>query len=360
MRGDVFWSAEKVDRAALWRRQWRPGRMAAGAVDDHDGRSRAHRLRQIVSRGFTRARSNSCGGPWRARPANRRRGRGPGVGDLSPGRPRVPLQAIAGLLGVPYGGLRQAVDLSNKMIGGDDPEFADTSADRSGEVMWFPCSCGRARPRAGAERYIVTTLIDADPTARLPRPSSACSWSRCLAGNETTRNSITQGMAFTDYPDRWELFKAQRPKTAADEIIRWATRSRRFSAPLWSTPTRRCAGWRRASGWCCSIARRLRRRGLRRPVTSTSCAAPTRTSDSGARRALLDRRQPRPYDDRPDVPRDRRRSCPTLPPAIPSGCRRFINGINTGTSTTGGRARGQPRRANSVNKGRSFAGSRAF
>ena len=30
-------------------------------------------------------------------------------------------------------------------------------------------------------------------------------------------------MAFTDYPEQWELFKAQRPKTAADEIIRWAS-----------------------------------------------------------------------------------------------------------------------------------------
>ncbi len=30
-------------------------------------------------------------------------------------------------------------------------------------------------------------------------------------------------MAFTDFPEQWELFKAQRPKTAADEIIRWAT-----------------------------------------------------------------------------------------------------------------------------------------
>ena len=36
-----------------------------------------------------------------------------------------------------------------------------------------------------------------------------------VAGNETTRNSITQGMmAFTEYPDQWELFKkraARRP-----------------------------------------------------------------------------------------------------------------------------------------------------
>jgi cholest-4-en-3-one 26-monooxygenase len=45
-----------------------------------------------------------------------------------------------------------------------------------------------------------------------------------VAGNETTRNSITQGMmAFTEFPDQWELFKRDRPTTTADEIVRWAT-----------------------------------------------------------------------------------------------------------------------------------------
>lgn len=45
-----------------------------------------------------------------------------------------------------------------------------------------------------------------------------------VAGNETTRNSITQGMmAFTEFPDQWELFKRGRPETAADEIVRWGT-----------------------------------------------------------------------------------------------------------------------------------------
>ena len=44
-----------------------------------------------------------------------------------------------------------------------------------------------------------------------------------VAGNETTRNSITQGMmAFKEFPDQWELFKAERPATTADEIVRWA------------------------------------------------------------------------------------------------------------------------------------------
>lgn len=30
-------------------------------------------------------------------------------------------------------------------------------------------------------------------------------------------------IAFLENPEQWELYKAQRPKTAADEIIRWAT-----------------------------------------------------------------------------------------------------------------------------------------
>src|SRR6266487_4407406 len=45
-----------------------------------------------------------------------------------------------------------------------------------------------------------------------------------VAGNETTRNAISHGMlAFLDHPDQWELFRAERPGTAADEIVRWAT-----------------------------------------------------------------------------------------------------------------------------------------
>ena len=73
---------------------------------------------------------------------------------------------------------------------------------------------------------IVTTLINADADGQRLSEAEFGMFvvTLAVAGNETTRNSITQGMmAFTDYPDQWELFKAQRPKTAADEIIRWAT-----------------------------------------------------------------------------------------------------------------------------------------
>jgi cholest-4-en-3-one 26-monooxygenase len=45
-----------------------------------------------------------------------------------------------------------------------------------------------------------------------------------VAGNETTRNAITHGMkAFVDNPDQWELYRRERPRTAPDEIVRWAT-----------------------------------------------------------------------------------------------------------------------------------------
>nr|WP_300500736.1 cytochrome P450 [uncultured Rhodococcus sp.] len=45
-----------------------------------------------------------------------------------------------------------------------------------------------------------------------------------VAGNETTRNAITHGMnAFFDNPDQWELWKAERPDTMVDEVVRWAS-----------------------------------------------------------------------------------------------------------------------------------------
>jgi cholest-4-en-3-one 26-monooxygenase len=72
---------------------------------------------------------------------------------------------------------------------------------------------------------IVTTLIDADADGQLTEAEFGMFVvTLTVAGNETTRNSITQGMmAFTEFPDQWELFKRERPSTAADEIVRWAT-----------------------------------------------------------------------------------------------------------------------------------------
>src|ERR1700677_747985 len=94
--------------------------------------------------------------------------------------------------------------------------------------MWYTMQlAARKREEPGAENQdIVTTLIKADTDDQRLSEAEFGMFvvTLAIAGNETTRNSIMQGMmAFTDHPDQWELFKAQRPKTAADEIIRWAT-----------------------------------------------------------------------------------------------------------------------------------------
>jgi cholest-4-en-3-one 26-monooxygenase len=45
-----------------------------------------------------------------------------------------------------------------------------------------------------------------------------------VAGNETTRQAITHGtLALLEHPDQWERWRLERPVTAVDEILRWAS-----------------------------------------------------------------------------------------------------------------------------------------
>jgi len=136
----------------------------------------------------------------------------------------VPLQAIAGLLGVPLEDRRRLFDWTNQMIGDEDPEFSPyDSLGSAAELMWY--SMQLAAQKAGrGDDDIVSALIDADADGQLTEAEFGMFVvTLAVAGNETTRQSITQGMmAFTEYPEQWEQFKAQRPTTAADEIIRWA------------------------------------------------------------------------------------------------------------------------------------------
>jgi cholest-4-en-3-one 26-monooxygenase len=137
----------------------------------------------------------------------------------------LPLQAIAGLLGVPLEDREKLFDWSNKMIGGDDPEFEEyNSLGAVVELIGYAMELAALKKESPGED-IVSTLIDSEADGQLTEAEFGMFVvTLAVAGNETTRNSITQGMiAFTDFPDQWELFKEKRPKTAADEIIRWAS-----------------------------------------------------------------------------------------------------------------------------------------
>jgi cholest-4-en-3-one 26-monooxygenase len=227
LRTDVFSSAEKsvVPRYKVTGGggQIEAGRASMIMMDDPEHT----RLRKIVSRGFTpRAveRLRAELGERAQRIAAHAAAEGSGDFVLQVAR-ELPLQAIAGLLGVPQEDREKLFDWSNRMIGDDDPEFAQyDSLANAGEMMWYAMQLAQRKAKEPGHD-IVTTLIDADADGQLNDAEFGMFVvTLAIAGNETSRNSITQGMmAFTEFPEQWELFKAQRPKTAADEIIRWAS-----------------------------------------------------------------------------------------------------------------------------------------
>jgi cholest-4-en-3-one 26-monooxygenase len=137
----------------------------------------------------------------------------------------LPLQAIAELLGIPQEDRRKIFDWSNQMIAYDDPDYDIDPEVASTELINYAMALGAERG-ASPQDDIVTKLVTADLEDRGLTPDEFAFFVLILsvAGNETTRNAITHGMmAFFDHPDQWERYKAERPATTADEVVRWAT-----------------------------------------------------------------------------------------------------------------------------------------
>ncbi|MBO0776394.1 MAG: cytochrome P450, partial [Actinobacteria bacterium] len=185
------------------------------------------KLRAIVSRGFTPRAINGLREALTARAGRIVRaavedGTGDFVTDVAC---ELPLQAIAELLGVPQEDRRKIFDWSNQMIGSEDPEYATDSMTAGAELIGYSLELAGQRrecPRDDIVTRLVTAEVDGDSLS-----ADEFGYFMILlavAGNETTRNAISHGMlAFLDHPQEWELYRAQRPDTAVDEIVRWAT-----------------------------------------------------------------------------------------------------------------------------------------
>ncbi|WNG86986.1 cytochrome P450 [Mycobacterium sp. ITM-2016-00317] len=186
------------------------------------------RLRKIISRGFTPRAVGRLEEELRQRAQKiaetaASEGSGDFVEQVSC---ELPLQAIAELLGVPQDDRDKLFRWSNEMTAGEDPEYADVDpAMSSFELITYAMKMAEERA-ANPTEDIVTKLIEADIDGEKLSDDEFGFFVVMLAvaGNETTRNSITHGMiAFAQNPDQWELYKKERPETAADEIVRWAT-----------------------------------------------------------------------------------------------------------------------------------------
>jgi cholest-4-en-3-one 26-monooxygenase len=137
----------------------------------------------------------------------------------------LPLQAIAGLMGIPDEDRQQLFRWSDQMAGSEDPEYAST--DLSGVVEMFAYAHAAAEARAENDLGDVTSRLvqpDADGQRLNSEEFAFFFMILAVAGNETTRQAITHGMlAFLQHPDQWERWRSERPATTVDEILRWSS-----------------------------------------------------------------------------------------------------------------------------------------
>ncbi|HEX6353700.1 cytochrome P450 [Actinophytocola sp.] len=185
------------------------------------------KVRGIVSRGFTPKAINSLKDNLAARAEQivkdaKEHGGGDFVTQVAS---ELPLQAIAELLGVPQDDRHKVFHWSNQMAAYDDPEYSTDPEAASVELLGYAWNMAEERRKCPADD-IVTKLINAEieGSALASDEFGFFVLMLSVAGNETTRNSISHGMnAFFNNPEQWELYKAERPSTAVDEIVRWAT-----------------------------------------------------------------------------------------------------------------------------------------
>lgn len=185
------------------------------------------RVRGIVARGvFTPRGVSKIEGMLKAKAEEivrlaKEKGSGDFVDDVAS---ELPLQALAELMGFPQEDRRQIFDWSNQMMGNEDPDFDVDPEVAAAEILGYAVGIGEERKACPADDIITKLVSSADDEILTSEEFAWFILILAVAGNETTRNAITHGMkAFLDHPDQWELYKAERPATTADEIVRWAT-----------------------------------------------------------------------------------------------------------------------------------------
>ncbi|HMU78920.1 MAG TPA: cytochrome P450 [Microthrixaceae bacterium] len=136
----------------------------------------------------------------------------------------LPLQAIAELVGFPQEDRRKIFDWSNEMMAYDDPDFDVDPAQAAAEILGYAAEMGEDRKRNPREDIVTRLVAAADEEVVSSEEFAFFVLLLAVAGNETTRNAISHGMqAFFDNPEQWERYKAERPSTTADEVVRWGT-----------------------------------------------------------------------------------------------------------------------------------------
>ena len=157
-----------------------------------------------------------------------------------------PIRVLARMLDVPDSDIYKLIDWGNRMIGNSDPEHTDVLADseESEKYRLLPFRSpaalevfeyGRAladERRGGEKADLVSRLVNQVPEDGIPlseRDFNSYFLLLVVAGNETTRHTITHSMNYLiDNPDQLALLQ-ERP-----ELIHWAVEELlRLASPVY-------------------------------------------------------------------------------------------------------------------------------
>ena len=142
----------------------------------------------------------------------------------------LPMQVICELVGAPPEDRGRLFELSNRVIGIDDPELGGSPVDgaqATAEMLGYAgalAECRRQQPRDD----IVTGLLRLDDAGEVLTTAEFEFFFvlLTLAGSETTRNAASGGMlAFFEHPDQWRRLVGDPAlaASAAEEIVRWVS-----------------------------------------------------------------------------------------------------------------------------------------
>src|SRR5919107_378114 len=127
----------------------------------------------------------------------------------------IPMQVFAEILGVPQEDRRHIVEMGDRILGNQDPEYVQEHVDDAHRLLPFSSPVAQemfefGRKLAEARRKsprddIITLLVNYDLTQR---EFDVYFVLLATAGNETTRHTITHGLlALLDNPDQMERLR---------------------------------------------------------------------------------------------------------------------------------------------------------
>jgi cholest-4-en-3-one 26-monooxygenase len=147
----------------------------------------------------------------------------------------LPLEMICEMIGLPEQDWPRMFELSNCMVGFDDPEYQASPDDGMAaafEIFTY-CDAVAADRRANPRDDIMTALVHAEVDGETLTPDELNLFfvTLVVAGNETTRNLINHALcAVIDHPDEARRLRDDPSlwETAPDEMLRWGTSIHNF------------------------------------------------------------------------------------------------------------------------------------